>query len=170
MLPSITLFCSLLPQDQVSAINDPLSEVTAQRVELDEPEHGHAEKDTSMLEHTFLDFGVPTITGGLIQSHPSQELLNAANRGIAAWWATTPLGRASVPDGLADWQSSPEEHRSIISPCADDIDFRAGNSLSKSISKRRLTKRSGLPATISRRPSLFRSSGRTRRKLAGNCP
>jgi hypothetical protein len=81
VLPAITL-CSLVPQAQVSAFHDPPSEVAAQRVELDEPEHGHAENDTSMLEHTFLDFGVPTITGGLVQSHPSQELLNAANRGI----------------------------------------------------------------------------------------
>jgi hypothetical protein len=90
VLPAITLFCSLVPQAQISAVHDPLWEVTAQIVERDEPEHGHAESDTSMLEHTFLDFGVPTITGGLVQSHPSQELLNAANRGVAAWWATMP--------------------------------------------------------------------------------
>ena len=36
--PLITLFCSLLPQAQVSAFHDPPSEVTAQKVELGEPE------------------------------------------------------------------------------------------------------------------------------------
>jgi hypothetical protein len=139
MLPAIALFCSLVPQAQVSAVDDPLLEVTAQRVELDEPEHGHAEHDTSMLEHTLMDFGVPTITGGFVASHQSPELLEAANRGMAAWWATMSLGRGFVPDERADWRSNSDARQSIISSCADVIDYRAGNSLSRNISTLRLT-------------------------------
>src|SRR5258708_3932908 len=113
-----------------------------------------------MLEHTFLDFGLPTITGGLVQSHPSQELLNQPTEGSRhGGRQCLSVGHLSLTD-LWIGMSSPEAHRSTISPCADDIDFRAGNNLSKSISKRRLTNRSGLPATISRRPSPFPSSCR----------
>jgi len=169
MLPAIALFCSLVPQAQVSAVHDPLLEVVGQRVELDEPEHGHAEHDTSMLEHTLMDFGVPTITGGFVASHQSPELLKAANRGMAAWWATMPFRRGFVPDERADWRSNSDAQQSIISSCADAIACRAGNSLSRNISTRRLTSRSGLPGTTSRRPSLLPSSDRTRRNLAGNC-
>jgi hypothetical protein len=88
--------CSLVPPAQVSAVPDPLVAFTAETIDLDEPEHGHYEHDTSMLEHTLLDVHSPIMTGGMVKSQQSFVLLEAANRGIHDWWVTTPLGKPFV--------------------------------------------------------------------------
>ncbi len=94
-LPAI-IACSLVSPAQVSAIPDPLVAFTAETIDLDEPEHGHDEHDTSMLEHTLLDVHSPIITGGLVESPQSFVLLEAANRGIHNWWVTTRLGKPFI--------------------------------------------------------------------------
>jgi hypothetical protein len=95
MLPTI-IACSLVSPAQVSAMHDPFAEFTAETIDLGEPEHGHDEHDTSMVEHTLLDVHSPTITGGMVESQQSFVLLEAANRGIHDWWVTTPLGKPFV--------------------------------------------------------------------------
>jgi len=100
LLPAI-FACSLVSSVRISAVRDPLAEFIAQTIYLDEPEHGHDEHDTSLLEHRLIDLSVPTITGGLIASHQSPMLLEAANRGMRKWWATTPLGKPVVFDVLS---------------------------------------------------------------------
>src|SRR5258708_1348911 len=94
-LPAI-IACSLGSPAQVSAVPDPLVAFTAETIDLGEPEHGHDERDTSMLEHTLLDVHSPIITGGMVESQQSFVLLEAANRGIHNWWVTTPLGKPFV--------------------------------------------------------------------------
>ncbi len=94
MLISTVIACSLV-SPQVSAVPNPLAEFAAQTIDLDEPQHGHDEHDTSLLEHNLIDLRVPIITGGFIVSHQS-TLLEAANRGMKKWWATTPLGKPFV--------------------------------------------------------------------------
>jgi len=94
-LPAI-IACSLVSPAQVSAVPDPLVVFTAETIDLDEPEHGHDEHDTSMLEHTLLDVHSPIITGGMVESQQPLVLLEAANRGIHNWWVTTPLGKPFI--------------------------------------------------------------------------
>jgi hypothetical protein len=80
----------------MSAVHDPLAEVTAQTIDLNEPEHGHDDHDTSLLEHNLIDVSVPMITGGFLESHQSPMLLKAANRGVRKWWTTMPLRKPFV--------------------------------------------------------------------------
>jgi hypothetical protein len=94
VLPAI-IACSLVSPARVSAVHDPLAEFVTQTIDLDEPEHGHDEHDTSLLEHNLIDVSVPTITGGFVMSYQAPVLLEAANRGMRVWWATTPLGSPS---------------------------------------------------------------------------
>jgi hypothetical protein len=58
----------------------------------------------------------------------------------------------------------------IIFWCAGAIDYRDGNSLSRTTSTRRLTNRSGLLGTTSHQPSPSPSSVRTQRNHGGSCP
>jgi hypothetical protein len=96
MLVPLIFACSLVSPARVSAVHDPFAELTAATIDLGEPEHGHDEHDTSLLEHRLIDVTVPTITGGFVMSHESPVLLQAANRGMKKWWATTPLGKSVV--------------------------------------------------------------------------
>jgi hypothetical protein len=95
IFPAI-IACSLVSPAQVSAVPDPLAEFTTDTPDSDEPEHGHDDHDTSMLEHTLLDVHSPIITGGMVESQKWFVLLETANRGIHDWWVTTPLGKPFV--------------------------------------------------------------------------
>jgi len=86
----------VIPFAQFTAVHAPVSDISTREIRLEEPEHGHSEHDTSMLEHTLLDVHSPIITGGLVEFQQSFVLLEAANRGIHKWWATTPLGKPFV--------------------------------------------------------------------------
>jgi len=73
------------------AVHDLLAEFTAQTIDLDEPEHGHDEHDTSLLELNLIDVSASTIMGGFVVSYQSPMLLEAANRDMRRG-GTTPLG------------------------------------------------------------------------------
>ncbi len=88
--------CFVVPFAQFTAVHAPVSDISVQEIRLEEPEHGHSENDTSMLEHTLLDVHSPIITGGLVESQQSFVLLEAANRGIHNWWVTTRLGKPFI--------------------------------------------------------------------------
>ncbi len=87
----VALICTLTAPaaapGEVFAPRSLLDSITQNPVELGEPDHGHVEHETSMLEYAQIDISVPTITGGLVQNHQSPELLKAANRAMGKWWA-----------------------------------------------------------------------------------
>ncbi len=88
--------CTLTAPAEIHATHGPQSRVAEYRIEVAEPDHTHAEQDGAMLEFAHLDVHAPSITGELIQSQQSQELLLAANRGMQKWWAGSVLGQGFV--------------------------------------------------------------------------
>jgi hypothetical protein len=66
---------------------------------LPEIDHGFGEGrfDTALLENRHIDVSVRSITGAEIEQSP---LLQAANRAMSKWWATTPIGRRLDIDAL----------------------------------------------------------------------
>jgi hypothetical protein len=109
LLPAIVA-CSLVSPARVSVVHNPLAEFVTQTIDLGEPEHGHDEHDTSLLEHKLIDVSVPTITGGIVVSQQSPLLLEAANRAVKKWWAATPLGKPVVFDVRRSLYPRAERH------------------------------------------------------------
>lgn len=93
MLTDLAVFV-ILPFAQLTAVHAPALEISAQEIPFEELEHGHSELDISMLEDTLLDVHSPVITGALLEFQQPFVLLEAANRGMQNWWATTPLGKS----------------------------------------------------------------------------
>jgi hypothetical protein len=109
--------CTLTGPAQVSASHRPSSHAIEYVIEIADPDHGHAEPDTAMLEYSYLDLHSPTITGGELQSQQSLELLLAANGGMRNCWAETAIGKRLVLiDLLRDLRAERRQRLGIFRP------------------------------------------------------